>query len=65
MSTRKQQLLQFLAQNDNDMLDEEADDVLWVSILSDESPTGDLVVELGDTNNTVVARYRLTLTELP
>lgn len=67
------QLLEFLAQNDNDMLDEEAEPTLWVSIgASDieddarqaEGIVGTLAITLEDGDQVVVKRYRLVLVEI-
>lgn len=67
------QLLEFLAQNDNDMLDEEAEPTLWVGIgASDaeddarraEGIVGTLAVTLEDENRTLAGRYRLLLVKI-
>lgn len=64
MTTNKQQLIKFLAQNDNDMLDEEAEETLWVSMQVDCNVPDDVVVELENADRVVVSRFQLTLTEL-
>lgn len=67
------QLLEFLAQNDNDVLDEEAEPTLWVGIgASDteddarqaEGIVGTLAITLEDGDQVVVKRYRLVLVEI-
>jgi hypothetical protein len=67
------QLLEFLAQNDNDMLDEEAASTLWVGIgVSDaeddarpaKGVVGTLAVTLEDEDRVIASRYRLVLVEL-
>jgi hypothetical protein len=67
------QLLEFLAQNDNDMLDEEAASTLWVEVGASDAEddarpakgvVGTLAVTLEDENRTVISRYRLVLVEL-
>lgn len=60
-------LLDFLRQNDNDVLDEEAAHPLWVAISGHDSAPGEtaeLDIYLQDTDRATVATYRLTLAEV-
>jgi hypothetical protein len=50
---------------DGRLLDEDADETLWLSIGGDVNPGDSLVVDVQDDDGKSVARYRLTLTEVP
>jgi len=67
------QLLEFLAKNDNDMLDEEAEPTLRVGIGASDAEddarqalgiVGTLTINLEDEDRVVVGRYRLVLVEI-
>jgi hypothetical protein len=67
------QLQDFLAQNDNDMHDEDAEPTLWVVIVASdaeddarraEGVVGTLAITLEDENRTLAGRYRLVLVKI-